>query len=125
MSTKQTIGPKPGTARSANAKKKAIDANIRRIFEEEFNRGDSLRRALRYLFDNDKTLYVHAALKLIATKQTTNPIHHVTNIRTEQFNAQGVIRHMEELVILAEGANSPPPLQDESALLVSGDTEKE
>ncbi len=121
--TRPTTGPKPGTTRSANAKRKVLDANIRQIFEEEARRGDALRHAIQYLFETDKAMAVHVYLKLLNTKQIANPVRHVTNIRTESFNARGVIAHMEELAELAQIASCPAPMQNESILFVDDGSE--
>ncbi len=123
MATKSTTGPKPGSAQSANAKRKQLDANIRQIFEEEARRGDALRNAIRYMFENDPVIAAHAYIKLLATKTVSNPVTNVTNIRAEQINAAGVIHHMEELVRLTETTNNASLVPHEPALLVDDSSE--
>ena len=90
-------GPKPGSSQSARAKAKQLDANIRQIFEEEAKRGDALRKALQYMAENDKSSFVYAYLKLLATDTTKDPIRNVTNVYAEQINAPRIVAHLEDM----------------------------
>ena len=119
---KRPIGAKPGTTRSANSKRKILDANIRDIFEQEARHGDALRNSLRYMAENNPESFVYAYLRLLATQTTTSPISDVTNVFAEQINAPRVIQHLEELVHqstsnldAAHVPNEPVLLADDSS----------
>ena len=117
------IHARPGTARSAGARRKALDANIRDIFEQEAKKGDALRKALRYMAENNPESFVYAYLKLLGTQQTSSPIQNVTNVFAEQINAPRVIAHMEELVNRSASNGHATPVPNEPVLLADNDSE--
>ena len=113
---REGMGPKPGSAKSVQANRKRIDANIRQIFEEEATQKNALRKAIQYMFENDPIVAVHAYLKLLSVKETASPINNVTNIFAEQINAPQLVAHMEDLARLAESAGNETFVQDEFVL---------
>ena len=116
---KQKPGRPPGPSRSGMkmaADRRRMDIHIREIFEEEATRKDALAKAIRYMFENDPIVAVHAYLRLMSIKQTASPISNVTNIFAEQVNAPQLVAHMEDLACLAAGPGDEALVQDQLVL---------
>ena len=114
------MSKKPGVGRTTHQtsrERKRIDLHIREIFEEEATKKDALAKAIRYMFENDPIVAVHAYLKLMSIKNSTaSPINSVTNIFAEQVNAPHLIAHMEDVARLGAGCSDEALIEDQLVL---------
>ncbi len=121
------MSKKPGVGRTTHQtsrERKRIDLHIREIFEEEATKKDALAKAIRYMFENDPIVAVHAYLKLMSIKNsTTSPINSVTNIFAEQVNAPHLIAHMEDVARLGASGGDEALSQNELVLPADGSSE--
>ena len=109
-------GQKQISGQATQAAKRKIDVNIRRIFEEEATQSDALRNAIRYMFENDPVVAVHAYLKLLATNTAASPVRSVTNVFAEQIDARRIVQHVEELARLSPSAGHETVVSDQLVL---------